>query len=475
MFARLTCALIDWQTKSPSFKSVVKLLGMRLRDLGAKIASSPVHSPAEKALLLHTVLAAEAATMNNTSTMHDSRRQQVSLESAGAETLSSPAPTPVPRPVSPSPTSLASPPISHHDRRPQDPPRSVKIRQSLCSQDFLLGTYTYLEDFDGRPAYSLPSKFGLTWKDVGADKPTSGIEVKNARLATALGSRVQTGHIAESSSQGAEGTEGRVEFTAEEWTSFQVHSLSSDSYVSVAGRYMRPVPSTEYFVFFYAPFSYWIVSNSLGSTDGFAYTSAPSTSMQKLTPCLEGSWFEYCPVPTQDSLTPSAQTSPPGNEGEDATVAAKPEVGGAWTRSPLKVEPVVLRVVGDAKGRGHAVANKEGGATLGGEGLDSAKLGAKGSEGQGVVSVDVDGQRLAGEVRGGRGIDVGQEGLGSVKKGFYRVKLPPHTRSGVLMQVEVPVLGASLTKTVLGFRVSGLGSGIVTGMLQAGTSCTHKF
>ncbi len=61
---------------------------------------------------------------------------------------------------------------------------------------------------------------GLKWEEAGSDKPSTGTEIKNDVLAAAL--------------------QQKVEFKKEEWGTFQVANLSSDSYIRAGNHYFKP-------------------------------------------------------------------------------------------------------------------------------------------------------------------------------------------------------------------------------------------
>jgi len=61
---------------------------------------------------------------------------------------------------------------------------------------------------------------GLKWKEAGFGKPRTGTEMKNDLLAAAL--------------------QKKVEFKKEEWETFQVGNLRSDTYIKAGSRYFQP-------------------------------------------------------------------------------------------------------------------------------------------------------------------------------------------------------------------------------------------
>jgi hypothetical protein len=61
---------------------------------------------------------------------------------------------------------------------------------------------------------------GLTWREVGSEKPIVGAEIENAKLAAEL--------------------ELKLEFTQEEWDGFEVAYLSRDSYIKAGNKYFMP-------------------------------------------------------------------------------------------------------------------------------------------------------------------------------------------------------------------------------------------
>ena len=78
------------------------------------------------------------------------------------------------------------------------------------------------------------SALGLKWKEDCSEKPTKGTEIMNEVLAAALQSKIES--------------EDFVELEKEEWESFQVANLSSDSYVKVGdNRRFIPLVANEYF------------------------------------------------------------------------------------------------------------------------------------------------------------------------------------------------------------------------------------
>jgi hypothetical protein len=59
-------------------------------------------------------------------------------------------------------------------------------------------------------------------QEAGSEKPSTGSEIKNDRLAAAL--------------------QQKVEFTKEEWQQLQAADLSSDCYIKAGNRYFKPAP-----------------------------------------------------------------------------------------------------------------------------------------------------------------------------------------------------------------------------------------
>jgi hypothetical protein len=89
-----------------------------------------------------------------------------------------------------------------------------------------LGVIANLDEFDGSPSHGNPLlPLGLQWKEVGSQKPSMGTEIKNDVLAAVLQEKVDF---------------QKVEFKKEEWETFQVSNLSSDSYIKVGNRYFKP-------------------------------------------------------------------------------------------------------------------------------------------------------------------------------------------------------------------------------------------
>ncbi len=91
--------------------------------------------------------------------------------------------------------------------------------------DLSSDSYIYAGDRYFKPAVSAKGAFavthsGLKWKEAGSEKPSTGTEIKNERLAEAL--------------------QKKVEFNKEEWDDFQVADLSSDSYIYASDRYFKP-------------------------------------------------------------------------------------------------------------------------------------------------------------------------------------------------------------------------------------------
>jgi hypothetical protein len=73
---------------------------------------------------------------------------------------------------------------------------------------------------------SMSSALGSTWKNVGSKKPSTGTEIESELLAAAL--------------QRAE-----FEFEKEQWKTFRVAALSSQSYIKAGGFYFKPVGSVD--------------------------------------------------------------------------------------------------------------------------------------------------------------------------------------------------------------------------------------
>ena len=71
-----------------------------------------------------------------------------------------------------------------------------------------------------REDYYDTSALGLKWEEIGSQKPTTDTEVKNDTLASAL--------------------KGKVEFTEEEWDTFNVSNFSGDSYIKAGDSYFKP-------------------------------------------------------------------------------------------------------------------------------------------------------------------------------------------------------------------------------------------
>ena len=61
---------------------------------------------------------------------------------------------------------------------------------------------------------------GLKWIEMDSDKPTRGTEIESDRLAEAL--------------------QSKATFKREEWEEFQVHNLSSDSFIKVGDKFFKP-------------------------------------------------------------------------------------------------------------------------------------------------------------------------------------------------------------------------------------------
>jgi CRP-like cAMP-binding protein len=68
-------------------------------------------------------------------------------------------------------------------------------------------------------------KCGLKWEDIGAEKPMTGSQVKNARLAQAL--------------------QHKLEFTREELDSFNLKNLTYDAFCKSGAKFFRPVEEED--------------------------------------------------------------------------------------------------------------------------------------------------------------------------------------------------------------------------------------
>jgi len=85
-----------------------------------------------------------------------------------------------------------------------------------------------------------------TWEEAGAQKPSTGTEIKNDILAAELQKKVEFKkeeweklQVAGLSSNTAE-LQKKIEFKTEEWGKLQVAGLSSNSYIKAGDRYFKP-------------------------------------------------------------------------------------------------------------------------------------------------------------------------------------------------------------------------------------------
>ena len=75
------------------------------------------------------------------------------------------------------------------------------------------------------PLFQQVAELGLKWKEYGSEKSSTGSEINNQLLVSAL--------------------QKKIEFKREEWELFQLDNVSSDRYVNAGNRYFTPATDTK--------------------------------------------------------------------------------------------------------------------------------------------------------------------------------------------------------------------------------------
>jgi Ca2+-binding EF-hand superfamily protein len=83
----------------------------------------------------------------------------------------------------------------------------------------------------------------LQWKDVGAEKPSTGTEIKNELLAATLQEKVEFKKEEIKNELFAAAVKEKVEFKKEEWGKFHLANLSGNSYIKAGDSYFKPAES----------------------------------------------------------------------------------------------------------------------------------------------------------------------------------------------------------------------------------------
>ena len=88
--------------------------------------------------------------------------------------------------------------------------------------------------FSAQKLATVNAALGLKWKETGSETPATGTEIKNELLAAAQQEKVARGS-----------KKLLFEFKNEDWNTFQVSDLSSDSYIKAGNRYFKPADAKD--------------------------------------------------------------------------------------------------------------------------------------------------------------------------------------------------------------------------------------